>query len=359
MKKNLLKWLLPAVLLMQACSKDDTGPSTPVTPAATGLFVLSEGNYGLNNTKLGFYNLSTAAYSADYFVQQNPTQTGLGDTGNDAIIYGGKMYIVMNVTSQVVVLNAQTGAFLARINFGTAPNFKNPRYATAVNGKVYVTAYDNTVNIVDTTALSITGSIAVGANPEGIAVSGNNLYIANSGAYNYPDFDSTVSVVSLSTGAEIKKIKVGLNPNKVEVASNGDVYVSSYGNFGSIPANISVINASTNELKATLGTGFAYSHVRISGNIAYFYNNYGGVGTAKVYNTTTGAVIRNEFITDGTAITTPYGINVDAQNGDVYITDAKDYTSAGAVTCFSSAGVKKFSFTTTSGISPNKVLFKR
>lgn len=358
MKKNLLKWLLPAVVLMQACSKDDT-PDAPVTPAATGLFVLSEGNYGANNTKLGFYNLTSAAFTGDYFVAQNPTQTGLGDTGNDAIIYGGKIYIVMNVSSQVVVLNAQTGALLSRINFGSAPAFKSPRYATSGNGKVYVTSSDNTVSIVDTSSLSITGSIATGANPEGIALHGNYLYVANSGSFNYPNMDSTVSVISLASNTEIKKIKVGINPNKVEVAANGDVYVSAYGNFSTIPASISVINTTTNELKSTLGAGFEYSHVRIFDNIAYFYNNYGGAGTAKVYNTSTNAVVRNEFITDGTAIATPYGINIDAQNGDVYITDAKDYVSAGAVTCFSSAGVKKFSFSTTPGISPNKVLFKR
>lgn len=360
MKKNLIKWLLPAVVLMQACSKDDDGPVAPVTPAAKGVYVLSEGGIGNNNTKLGFYTIATNTFSGDYFVQQNPGQTGLGDTGNDGIIYGGKLYIVMNVTSQVVVLNKDGGAFIKRINFGTAPSFKMPRYAVGARGKVYVTSSDNTVSIIDTTSLTITGSIAVGANPEGIAAQGNYLYVANSGSANYPNVDSTVSVVDINTAAEIKKIKVGYNPNKVEVASNGDVYVSAYGDFTPAhPASISVINSGTNALKATLGNSYQYSHLRIYGNIAYFFNNYGGAGTAKVYNTNTNTDIRAEFITDGTAITTPYGINVDEENGDVYIMDAKNYTTAGAVTCFDKDGKKKFSFSTTPGVNPNKVLFVR
>lgn len=358
MKKNLAKWLLPVLVFMQACSKDDTGP-TPATPPAKGLYVLSEGGFGMNNTKLGFYDLSSAAFSGDYFVQQNPAETGLGDTGNDAVIYGGKLYIVMNKSSQVVVLNAFGGAVLKRIDFGTAPNFKNPRYAASARGKIYVTAYDNTVSIIDTTTLNIAGSIAVGANPEGIAAHGNYLYVANSGAFNFPDVDSTVSVIDLNTSLEIKKIKVGLNPNKVEVASNGDIYVSAYGNFGNVPASISVINSSSNTLKTTLGATYQYSHVRIFDNIAYFYNNYGSGSTARVYNTNTNTDIRAEFVTDGTIITTPYGINIDEQNGDVYICDAKDYVTAGTVTCFDNLGKKKFSFSTAPGVSPNKVVFSR
>jgi YVTN family beta-propeller protein len=357
MKRNSIKWLLPVLLFMQACSKDDT--PAPATPAAKGLYVISEGGFGMSNTKLGFYNLATSAFAGDYFVQQNPGQTGLGDTGNDAIIYGGKLYLVMNVSSQVVVLNALDGALLKRINFGTAPNLKNPRYAASARGKVYVTASDNSVSVIDTTSLNITGSIAVGANPEGLAIRGNYAYVANSGGFNFPNVDSTVSVIDLNTSLEIKKIRVGLNPNKVEVADNGDVYVSAYGNFGTVPAGISVISSSTNTLKLTLGAAYAYSHVRIFGNTAYFYNNYGGAGTAKVYNTATNTDIRTEFVTDGTVITTPYGINIDEQNGDVYVMDAKDYTTAGAVTCFSSLGVKKFSFSVAPGVSPNKVVFSR
>lgn len=365
MKKNLIKWLLPVLVLMQACSKDDAAPA-PVTPAAKGIYVLSEGMIGNSNTKLGFYTIATSNFTGDYFVQQNPTQTGLGDTGNDAIIYGGKLYIVMNVTSQVVVLNKNGGAMIKRIDFGTAPNIKEPRYAVGVRGKVYVTSTDNTVSIIDTTTLNITGSITVGKNPEGIAAHGNYLYVANSGSRDYPNVDSTVSVVDLNTNTEIKKIKVGYNPNKVEVASNGDVYVSAFGvGFPTppapvIPASISVINSTTNLLKTTLSTaGYQYSHMRIFGNTAYFFNNYGGGGTAKVYNTDTNTDIRAEFITDGTAITTPYGINVDEQNGDVYIMDAKNYTTAGSVTCFDKDGKKKFSFSTTPGVNPNKVLFAR
>ena len=152
---------------------------------------------------------------------------------------------------------------------------------------------------------------------------------------------------------------MGVNPAKIEINAAGNVFVSAYGNFSTIPASISVINGITNTTSINLGSGFAYTNIRIFGNIAYLYNNYGGTGTAKVYNTATNTVVRNEFVTDGTSVQTPYGINIDEQNGDVYIADAGNFATAGKVTCFTSAGVKKFSFSVSPGVNPNKILFKR
>ena len=46
------------------------------------------------------------------------------------------------------------------------------------------------------------------------------------------------------------------------------------------------------------------------------------------------------FITDGTEknIKIPYGIQVNPYNGDIYITDAKNYVSSGQLHCYSRDG---------------------
>lgn len=365
MKRNFSKALLPlalAALVLNACKKDDI-PSVvqPVVGGSPGAYVLSEGNFGSNNTKLAFYTVATSQVTGDFFLQQNPTLTaGLGDTGNDGIIYGSKLYIIMNGSGNVTVLNAANAAFIKKITGFTA--FSGPRYAVGTRGKLYVTAYDNSVKVIDTTTLAIVKSIPVGANPEGIATADHYLYVANSGAFNATP-DSTVSLIDLNTELEVRKIKVGVNPNKVEVTANGNVFVSSYGNFGSIPASVSIVNTANNTTSVPLGaTGFNYSHIRAFGNLLYCYNNYPTGSTTtpqiKVYNASTGFVARNEFITDGTAVTATYGVNVD-QNGDVWVADAGNFTTSGKVTCFTEAGVKRFSFSTAPGISPNKIIFSR
>ncbi|MEQ1553504.1 MAG: YncE family protein [Ferruginibacter sp.] len=361
MKKTKITLLIITLsTIIFGCKKDDpiTTAPTQLTPAI-GEYILSEGGFGGNNTKLSYYNNSTNTIIGDFFLQQNPTITGgLGDTGNDMIVYGSKLYIVLNVSGRVTVLNANNATFIKNISFIQGPINKSPRYAIAARGKVFVTAYDNKVSVIDTTLLTITNTIPVGPNPEGIAASENYLYVANSGGYNLIP-DSTVSLIDLNTETEIKKIKVGVNPNKVQINQAGNIFVSAYGNFGSIAPSLSVINGNTNANGINLGPNYKYSHLRIFGDIAYCFNNYGGAGTAKVFNTATNVVLRNEFITDGTLITTPYGLDVDELNGDVYIADAGNYVSAGKITCFSSTGVKKFSFSVAPGVNPNKIVFRR
>ena len=354
--------VLSIVLLLNACKKVEN--DTVILPAEfslpEGAYVLSEGSSNGNNTKLSYYTKGNTSIIGDVFLQQNPDSTaGLGGLGNDAIIYGSKMYVVMTQSGVVTVLKSSNSKFIKQISFKIAGSNKQPRYATAARGKVYVSSSDGTVSVIDTVSLNITKTIIVGANPEGIAASANYLYVANSGGFNFPNLDSTVSMVDLNTELEVKKIKVGLNPYKVEINAGGNIFVSASGNYTNIPASISFINGATNISSVNLGSNFSYSNIRISGDIAYLYNNYGGTGTAKVYNTATNTFVRNEFITDGTVIQTPYGLNVDEQNGDVYIADAKNYVSAGSVTCFGSNGVKKFSFSVSPGVNPNTILFKR
>ncbi|RYY15190.1 MAG: hypothetical protein EOO04_28995, partial [Chitinophagaceae bacterium] len=91
MKKSFIKWLLPTVIVLSACSKDDAPPTPPAVQPAKGLYILSEGT--LNDSKLGFYDLTTSTITGDFFLQQNPTQTGIGQYANDMIIYGSKLYI--------------------------------------------------------------------------------------------------------------------------------------------------------------------------------------------------------------------------------------------------------------------------
>jgi YVTN family beta-propeller protein len=356
MSKNFFRILVPAMMLLNGCSKDETVAPLPVLKAAKGIYVLSEGS-GSNNSKLGFYNIESGTFNGDFFRQQNGSD--LGQIANDMIQYGSKIYIIMNASSNVTVVNASTAMLLKRIDMvnGVAKRF--PRYATAYKANVFVSATDGTVSVIDTTTLSIVKTIPVGAHPEGLAVAGNYLYVANSGGYNAVP-DSTVSVVDLNSLAEIKKIIIGTkNPQRVEVNSAGDVYVSGYGNFTSIPASVSVINSANMALKSELGSGYSYPFFRLYHDVAYFYNNYGGSGTAKVYNTVTNTLIRSEFVTDGSLVSTPYGLNIDDENGDVYIMDAKDYSSSGSVICFDKDGKKKFSFSVVPGVNPNKVIFIR
>ena len=59
-------------------------------------------------------------------------------------------------------------------------------------------------------------------------------------------------------------------------------------------------------------------------------------------------VVSRKFITDGTEldIVIPYGIAIHPRNGDIYVTDAKNYVSSGVLHCYSREGVHKWSVRT-------------
>ena len=59
-------------------------------------------------------------------------------------------------------------------------------------------------------------------------------------------------------------------------------------------------------------------------------------------------VINQSFITDGTdkLITVPYGIAVNEETKDIFVTDAKDYVSPGTLYCFGKNGIEKWSVQT-------------
>ena len=96
----------------------------------------------------------------------------------------------------------------------------------------------------------------------------------------------------------------------------------------------------------------------IDGVIAYLYNyNYSTQSASfKVFNLKTGETIRENFITDGTKISTPYGINVNPYSGNIYITDAYSYTIMGDVLCFNQNGQLLFRLNQI-GLNPNTVAF--
>jgi YVTN family beta-propeller protein len=338
---------------LASCKKDKDDSSAP--KVTTGVYVLSEGDYGFNNSMLSYYNTSTGAVSTDFFAKAN-NGTGLGDTGNDLLIYGGKLYIVVHGSSVLTIADKLTGQKIKNIGFLTSGGAKSqPRYVVAYKNKVLISAYDGTVAVIDTAALTIEKNIPVGNNPEQMVVLGDKLYVANSGGL-MPVKDSTISVINLTSMTEVQKIKTGLSPSFMTADESGNIYVICSGDyFGGINPKLAKISTSTNSMVKIADT--------IAGRIQYYNGALyatGGYSGSKYVRKLSTADFKQDaanFVTDGTSITMAYGINVDPQNGDVYVTDAKDYTTSGEVFCFDKTGKKKFSFSTTPAVNPSAVVF--
>ncbi|NRF38149.1 YncE family protein [Pedobacter foliorum] len=322
-----------------------------------GFYIVNEGNMNMNKASLDYLDYTTGIYRRNIYNKANPEVVkGLGDVGNDIAVYGSKLYVVVNVSNKIEVLDVKTGKRIKQINI------INCRYVTFHNGKAYVSAYLGTVGDpkapngivaeIDTTSLTETKRVDVGRQPEEMAIVGEKLYVANSGGYSPQKYERTVSVIDLSSFKVTKNIDVAINLHRLKADKYGDLYVTSRGNYYDVPSKMFVIDTKTDQVKKTFD--IAVNNLTIDGDIAYYYGSEWNYNEAQ-YTITYGmlnvkdeVILDQKFITDGTekSITIPYGIAVHPITKEVLVTDALNYVSPGKLYCFDPSGKKKWSVTT-------------
>ena len=324
-----------------ACEKNETTPTPEPTPepvdSISGVFILNQGSNGLNNAGISYYDFATGNLQFDIANQK------LGDTGEDMIAYGTKLYVSLFGSSRISVFDLISRANITNIDLTDGGNQHQPYGLASYNGKVYATTTDGYVIRIDTASLSRDGMTAVGLNPVGIAAVNGKLYVANSGGYNYPAYNNTLSIVDIASFQEEKTLTVGLNPNIVHADSYGNVYLTYLGNYADVPGGFQKIDTKTNtvtDISISANQNFV-----ITGDSLYFYGvtynpDYSANCTFGIYNVKTEQLVTNQLITDGTTINTAYGIGVNEKTKDVYISDT-DYSNPGVVYVFGPDGKKK------------------
>jgi DNA-binding beta-propeller fold protein YncE len=337
--------------------------------SVTGFYLLNEGNMNTNKASLDYHDYATGIYRRDVYGEANPTATlGLGDVGNDLGVYGAKLYAVINCSNKVEVMDAKTARRLKVINV------KNCRYVTFARGKAYVSAYDGAVLLgagspngfvaeIDTATLEVTRAVGVGRQPEEMAVVGNYLYVANSGGYSPPDYETTLSVIDLETFARVKDIDIAINLHRVRADAYGDLYVSSRGDYYTIPSNLFLVDTRSNTVKKAFNVSCA--NLAVAGDTAYVIGSEYSYVTARWTVTYSMIDVKSETRRPGSflpapvaaAIKMPYGIAVDPDSRDIYITDAADYVTPGTLYRLDRAG--NVLSTVTTGDIPAHFAFTR
>jgi DNA-binding beta-propeller fold protein YncE len=364
-KIQFLLFILLSVTMM-GCRKDAqvvpeevTNTLFPAEPAApiSGLYLINEGNMFMNKASLDYVDFTAGIYRRNIYSQANPEVTkGLGDVGNDIGVYGSKLYVVINGSNKIEVLNVKTGKRIQQIDI------TNCRYITFSRGKAYVSAYlgqvggatvpNGIVAEIDTTTLKEVRRVKIGREPEEMAVIDNKLYIANSGGYTPANYENTISVVNLETFVETKRIPVAINLHRLKADRFGDLYVTSRGDYLNVPSKLYVINTQTDQIKKVFE--IAASNIVIDDDLAYIYSSIFNVITGKntisydMIDVKEEVQLSRKFITDGTdrSIKIPYGLAVHPLTKDVYVTDATDHVTPGVLYCFDFTGKKKWSVET-------------
>ncbi len=368
--KKLLVYFLPLLVVTTSCRDDELVVPTEYDiigdenrdGTVRGFYLVNEGNMGSNKCTLDFYDYHTGLYSRNFYAEKNPNVVKeLGDVGNDIGIYGSKLYVVVNCSHKVEVLDAHSGIRIGQVDI------PNCRYVRFHRGKAYVSSYVGPVLIdpdapkgavyeVDTLSLAITRKVSVGYQPEEMEVIDDYMYVANSGGYRAPDYDNTVSVIQMVDFKQVQHIPVGINLHRLKKDRYGKLWVTSRGDYQSRPSRLYVMEKKPgfNQMTVSDTIPVACSNMAFYGDMMYYYatewNNYSASNTITygVIDVRTKEIVSHNFITDGTEneITIPYGIAVHPDTGEIFVTDAKNYVSSGTLYCFTPDGRKKWSVRT-------------
>lgn len=350
--KPIYPCLLLLSLLFAACDYDEV---SDIRPDATTLnaWLLNEGLWNSNNAELSHFNAADGTIENNVFSRSNERR--LGDTGQDILLYGSRLYVSVFASGTIEVVDPVTGRSYKQISMGS----RQPRYMAAHGGKIYVSCYTpHSVVRIDTSTFEIEATCPLsGLRPEGLCVVGDNLYVCNSfdqrsnGSMVY---DSTLSVVSLATFEEVERLPIGINPNHVDSISPTRLAVCCWGDYGSHSSEIVVLDIITHN---RLASGVAGTSVAVYGGSFYtFYHNYTGSSHATFFAVDAGSLVATPILQQHSSrFVSPYGIAVNPANGDILITDSQNYRANGDIYCFAPDGTLRWQAETTMG--PSKIVF--
>lgn len=369
--RTIFLYFLTLLAVATSCREDELVVPTeydiipgnpPVTSAIRGFYLVNEGNMGSNKCTVDFCDFTTGLYARNFYAERNPDVIKeLGDVGNDIGIYGSKLYIVVNCSHKIEVLDAHTGIRIGQVDI------PNCRYVRFYRGKAYISSYVGPVLIdpdapkgavfeVDTASLAVIRRVSVGYQPEEMEIVGDYMYVANSGGYRAPAYDNTVSVIQMIDFKQVEQIPVGINLHRVKQDRYRQLWVSSRGDYNTRPSRLYVLGRKPgyNRYAVTDTIPVACSNMAIRGDSLFYYatewNDYTSSNTISygIIDIRSKQVVSTNFITDGTEreITIPYGIAIHPETGDIFVTDARNYVSSGTLYCFSPDGKKKWSVRT-------------
>ena len=179
----------------------------------------------------------------------------------------------------------------------------------------------------------------MGANPDGLVIVGDYLYVSNSGGLDYPVYDSTMSVINLSSLSLVETFETRINSTQMIVDEQGEIYLLSNGNYADVSAALLRIDPTTNTVVQTIEmpiSSMAYTY-----NGFYYYDE--DEQAIYFYNTVTEDINTSPFLSVAD-YETFHGIKYDAQNDRLLCVDANGYVNSSTVNAYSLSGEFLFQF---------------
>ena len=348
--------------VMTSCSDDNDGPETYLQEYSTGAYVVNSGNM-YNKIESSLTAIDYASSTATQNVFKTANGRTLGNTANDGIVYGNKIYLAVDQSNTIEVIDKKTKQSIKQIKttelLGNAEGAE-PRHIIAGGGNVYFTTYGGYVAAVDTTDFALQKKWQVGSCPEGLVIAHGNIYVANS---NYGKGGGNISCINLSNdNVETKNIEGVNNPTSIYYASNvlyvldNQYYDASFNAYGENSLRTVEFAQGTSQKVAdgnyaVCVTPGATTRMNVVRSYFFVLNApYGGTPSVSMFAAGT---TQPQAMTLSEMPVSPCGIFADPLNGHIFVLSYKmgdngyaDYNGNGYVVEYDSAGQKQHEYET-------------
>lgn len=346
MKNRLIHLLCVWQILFLSCKKE-----TPIIPnvisedtqGITKLKVLiaNEGNFQWNNAELSLLNLSTGNITENIYQASN--ETAMGDVCQSVYIHDNQLFVVLNNSNKIEVLNAQT---FQKIH--TIQNLISPRYFLPIQGnKAYVSdLYSNHISVVDLQNYTISKTIDCPGWTEQMISYQGYTYVTNRTRKQLYLLDENTDIL-------IDSISIGYGANSIQKDKNNVLWVLCSGDQNlNEPAGLYTINIDNkiSEKKIALPNHELAWRMSIDQktNQLYFLQK-----NIYIIDLDQSSLELREIISGDQKKF--YGLGIHPENQTIYVSDAIDYIQKGSVEIYSKEFLKTSSFK--AGIIPGDFVF--
>lgn len=340
--------VISSLPFLQSCDK----ASDPVKGAyQSGVLILNEGGFGAANGDITYYNPISNLLEQAIF--KNVNGAFAGDVLQSISVEGEDGYLVLNGSNKIEIVDVNT---LKRKNTFTDLKLNNPRYIKVVNGKAYISVWgpfnsnfalvDSYVLVVDTKTLSVVSTIDTNEGIEDLLYDGKFLFVSRNGFSG----SNVLTVIDPATDKIVSEINLSGEPKGMVVDANNKLWAITSGNV----SRLFRINTASFEVEQTIEIGSkARGHLAITPDKRSLIY---AIGKAVYKMSIDSASAPTAYLFTASDVTAFYGMDVDPKTGDIYIGDAKNFSSAGSAYIFNVDGT--FKNTVETGIGPNTFIFR-
>ena len=346
--KQFFIFIFLCVISISCIDDNDNDIDLPDGDYTNGYFITNEGPFQNGSGTITFVDDDGSTIQNVYKTVNNED---LGNIVQSMTISGDRAYIIVNNSHKLIVVDRNT---MEKIDVIEGEFISNPRYLTVHNDTGYLSNWgdplsnsDDFISIIDLNTNNVSSTIAIGEGPENMVISNNELFVNLEGGYSQ---NNKLSIIDMTTNKITENKQVGEVPNSSIVDILGTVWVLCGGN----PSWTG--NETSGRLYKISSTEVSYIEFRPGEHPEHLT-----YGDGSLYYNLKGKIYEMDFADKELPSDSKNGLDgsyytLKFNEGNIYATDAGDYSSEGSLKIFSASSGTLLQ-TITTGIIPGDIDF--